>query len=85
MTPALTDACEKALHILLPDGGVLRGGRAALFILEAIGWTRTARLLRRQPLILVVEAVYALVSRNRPFFARFLFTRNSAEEDDIYG
>lgn len=75
MTDALAERCARALHVLAPDGTLLAGGRASLFVLERIGFPRLARLLRRRPLVWAVEWGYRLVARNRGFFARFLFRR----------
>jgi predicted DCC family thiol-disulfide oxidoreductase YuxK len=73
MTPDLFAACEKAIHVVTTDGHILRAGRAALFILERIGWGWAARLLRLPPFLWFVEIGYRIVAANRPFFARFLF------------
>jgi predicted DCC family thiol-disulfide oxidoreductase YuxK len=73
MTPALYEACQRAIHVITSDGRVLRAGRAALFILERCGLPWTARVLRVPPLVWMVELGYWLVARNRRFFARFLF------------
>ena len=73
MTPALHAACEKAVHVVKADGTILRAGRAALFVLEHIGWRRLARLLVLPPFIWAVEIGYYIVANNRPLFARFLF------------
>lgn len=80
MTPALRAACEKAVHVLLPGGTVLRAGRAALTVLELLGWKRTARLLLCPPLLWFVEIGYWIVAHNRSFFARLLFTREKDEK-----
>ena len=74
MNPVLSSACARAVHVVKPDGTILRAGRASLFILERIGWGWFARLLRLPPFIWLVELVYWFVARNRPFFARFMFT-----------
>lgn len=74
MTPELRAACEKSIHVLTGDGRVLRAGRAALFVLAALGHKTTARALGLPPLIWVVEAGYHIVAANRDFFSRFLFT-----------
>jgi predicted DCC family thiol-disulfide oxidoreductase YuxK len=79
MTPELFAACERAVHVLTPDGRVLRAGRATLYVLERIGWGRLARVLMLPPFIWLVELGYRVVASNRPFFARFLFTRESRE------
>jgi len=75
MTPALALACERAVHVITGEGKILRAGRAALFILERLGWGGFARLLTLPPFLWGVEAIYWIVARNRPFFAHFLFTR----------
>lgn len=75
MTDALAARCERAVHVLGPDGTLLAAGRASLFVLERIGqWPRLARLLRVPPLVWPVELGYWIVARNRRFFARFFFT-----------
>lgn len=74
MTPILEAACARAIHVVTADGTVLRGGRAALFILEQIGW-RWVRLLRLPPFLWGVEFGYRVVAAHRPFFARFLFRK----------
>ena len=75
MTPDLYAACERAVHVVTADGKVLRAGRACLFILERIGWGWQARVLRLPPFIWAIELGYRIVAANRPFFARFLFTK----------
>lgn len=75
MTPAVAEACAKAVHVVRADGEVLRAGRACLYALEQTGWRPLARLLSLPPFISVVELGYSIVARNRSFFARFLFTR----------
>jgi predicted DCC family thiol-disulfide oxidoreductase YuxK len=75
MTPELARACERALHVVLADGKVLRAGRAVLFVKEQLGWGWFARLLRRAPFIWFIEIGYRLVADHRPFFSRFVFRR----------
>ncbi len=75
MTDALAERCARALHVLAPDGTLLAGGRASLFVLERIGFPRLARLLRRPPLVWAVEWGYRLVARHRGVFTRVLFRR----------
>ena len=72
MTEALRDACRRAVHVRTMDGRWLRGGRACLFVLERIGWPRVARIAALPPLVWMIEAGYALVAHNRPFFSRLL-------------
>ncbi len=73
MTDALARRCARAVHVLAPDGTLLRAGRASLFVLGRIGFPRLARWLGRPPLAWAVEAGYWVVARNRAFFARFFF------------
>lgn len=63
------------MHVILPDGRILRAGRAVLRILEALGWGWLARVLALPPFIWAIELAYTIVARNRRFFAEFLFTR----------
>lgn len=80
MTPALFAACERAVHVLTTDGRTMRAGRAALFILRTIGrWSLAARILSVPPFVWLVELGYVLIARNRPFFGRFLFTKDYDE------
>lgn len=74
MTAELAKACARAVHVIKADGQVLRAGRAALFILENVGWGAVARVLACPPFIWIVELCYWVVARNRPFFAKFMFT-----------
>jgi predicted DCC family thiol-disulfide oxidoreductase YuxK len=80
MTPELFAACEKAVHVIRADGTILRAGRAVLFILEQIGWGGWAHFLELPPLVWCIEIGYWIVANNRPFFARFLFTREDERE-----
>lgn len=73
MTPELARACARAVHVITRDGLTLHAGRAALFILENIGWGVSARLLSYPPFIWIVELFYRIVANNRPFFARYFF------------
>lgn len=75
MTPALYAACDRAIHVLQPNGTLLRAGRASLFILAQIGWGWEAQLLMLPPFIWVAELGYWIISHNRPFFDRFLFRK----------
>jgi len=75
MTDALAARCARAVHVVAPDGTLLAGGRASLFVLERIGFSKLARVLRRPPLVWLVDLGYAVLARNRPFFARFFFRK----------
>lgn len=76
MTPPLYEACKKAAHVLTVDGRTLKAGRAALFILAEIGYPRwLIGPFTWPPVVWLTELGYELVARNRPFFSKFLFTR----------
>ena len=51
----------------------MRAGRAVLCLLGVIGYRGLVWPLRLPPLIWLVELAYVIVSRNRLFFARFMF------------
>jgi predicted DCC family thiol-disulfide oxidoreductase YuxK len=70
MTPALAEACARAVHVVRSDGTVLRAGRATLFVLERLGWGVLARVLAVPPFVWCVEVGYRVVARNRAFFSR---------------
>ena len=72
MTEALARACTDAVHVVLPDGSVLRGGDAVLWVLGDLGWPGVL-LLRRWPFLPMVEVFYSLVARNRLVFSRWFF------------
>ena len=75
MTPALYARSERAMQLLLPDGRQLKAGRAALTGLILINtFAGLARIGLVPPFSWVVELGYQILSRNRPFFARFLLT-----------
>lgn len=82
MTPTLYAACEHAVHVVAPDGTVTRAGRAVVLILEQIGYRPLARFLAFPPILWGFEIIYKIVAANRPFFARFLFTREDDENPE---
>lgn len=73
MTPALADACERSIHVIRSDGGMLRGGRAILFVWSELGIRWPQRLFGWPPMIWLVELGYLIVARNRHVFSRLLF------------
>lgn len=75
MTPGLAEACARAVHVVTADGEVLRGGAASLFVLDGVGYRRTARVLSLPVFRAFVDLAYRIVARNRRFFGRFLFRR----------
>lgn len=75
MTPEWYARCQQAVQVWTADGHVLQAGRACLEIGAVLGYRRLARLLARPPLLWGVEAVYRVVARHRPFFARWMFRR----------
>jgi len=79
MTPRLRRACARAVHVVTPEGKVLRAGRAALYLIGASGWPLAARVLSLPPLVWLVEIAYRIVAENRPFFGRFLLTNEQPD------
>jgi hypothetical protein len=73
MSDELAARCARAMHVITPDGRILRAGRASLFVLEKIGWPRLAAVLAQRPLIWIIELGYWVVARNRSLFSRVLF------------
>lgn len=76
MTPELAAACRGAVHVRARTGEWLRAGRACLFVLERIGWPRSARVAGVPPFVWMVELGYRVVARNRPFFSRWVAGRS---------
>lgn len=76
MTAELYKACRQAVHVITADGCIIKAGRAAMFVLEAIGYPRwLVRPFTWPPLVWLTELGYWLVANHRPFFSKFLFTR----------
>ena len=76
MTPGLYEACKKALHIVGPEGELVRAGRAGIFILEKLGYPLwLVRPFTWPPLVWFTELGYWLVANNRMFFSKFMFTK----------
>ena len=72
MTDALAARCARAVHVITPEGEVLRGGRASLYALDRVGWRRLAAVCARPPLRWLVEAGYRLVARSRALLSRLV-------------
>ena len=72
MTPELAQACDEAVHIVCPDGTLLRAGYGSLYVLRSVGWWWVTPLMW-PPLLWLVELAYWCIARNRIFFSRFLF------------
>jgi len=73
MTPALRSACAEAVHVVTADDEVLRAGRASVFVLDQLGFRRSAWLLGSRLLLPFVEVGYRIVARNRKLFSKFFF------------
>lgn len=78
LTPALREACRRAVHVVTTDGRVLHGGTACLFVLARIGHPRLARLLSLPPFSWAVALGYRIVVHNRELFNRLLFHSDEA-------
>ena len=70
MNDELRESCRRAIHVVTPEGELLRAGRASLHVLEEAGFRRLARIGRRVPLLWAVEIGYRIVARNRRIFSR---------------
>ena len=76
MTPQLYRACQRAVHVITAQGGVIKAGRAGMFILEELGYPRwLVRPFIWPPLVWFTELGYRVVANNRSLFSKFLFTR----------
>ena len=82
MTPALRRACVRAVHVITPDGRLLRAGRASMCVLGVIGWPGLAAILSTPPLIWGVEVGYQIVARNRELFAHVVLTNEAPAPGD---
>ena len=82
MTPELYAACQQAVHVITATGPVIRAGRAALFVLEEIGYPRwLVRPFSWPPLVWLTAEAYRVVANHRPFFGKFLFTGEIVDEE----
>jgi len=72
MTPELYGACTRELHVVRGDGRWLRAGRAALYILERLGWGLLPQWLSLPPFIWGVEMGYRILASNRLRLSRLL-------------
>lgn len=65
MTPARYEACKRAIHVIMPDGRVLRAGRAAMELLKVMGLRTLGTIGSFPPMIWFIELGYWLIARNR--------------------
>jgi predicted DCC family thiol-disulfide oxidoreductase YuxK len=63
MTDALYEACQRAVHVISPNGEVQRGGKAVIGVFAALGWP--VAWLRWPPFSWAVEAGYWFVAGHR--------------------
>lgn len=82
MTPELRKACKRAIHVVLPDGKILRAGRAGLFILGQSGYPILARIAGWTPFVWGVEIVYWLIARYRGKLYKWFFRRVDPQRDE---
>lgn len=68
--PSLTDeALDRAMHLVLPDGTVLPGARAAPAIMKMLpGWRAFAWVFRLPGVQAVADRIYAWVATHRHRF-----------------
>lgn len=72
MTDELREAAAGALHVLLPDGTIIVGDRAVVYVYEKLGYA-VAGVFRLPPLSWVSPLMYSVLANHRRFFARFAF------------
>ncbi|TNE44360.1 MAG: hypothetical protein EP343_31935 [Deltaproteobacteria bacterium] len=86
MTPEMYEACHYAIHVVKPNGEVLRAGRAAMFLLQQLGYPTLGRIGSWYPFIWFVELGYFLVARNRgrvyKYLAKGVCQKLFAEEEN---
>lgn len=80
MTPEIRAASEFAMHVILPDGEVRRGGRSVLTIFGTLGWPLMG-LLACPPFIWAIELGYWFVAKNRMLASRLFFTVDHDSSD----
>jgi len=78
MNSQLYEACRHAAHVITFEGQIISAGRAGMFVLETVGYPRwLVRPFTWPPLVWFTELGYKIVSNNRPFFSRILFTKEN--------
>ncbi|MFT4977348.1 MAG: putative DCC family thiol-disulfide oxidoreductase YuxK [Myxococcota bacterium] len=60
------------MHIIMPDGTVLRAGYGTLVVLREVGWWWMAPFMW-PPLLWLVELGYQIIARNRILFSKVIF------------
>jgi predicted DCC family thiol-disulfide oxidoreductase YuxK len=81
MTPQLYAACQQAVHVITAEGRIIKAGRAAMFVLEKIGYPPwLVHPLTWPPLVWLTELGYWIGANHRPFFSRFLFTKEADDD-----
>lgn len=75
MTPEMAEACRRAIHVVTADGQVLRAGRAAMFLLQHLGYPRLGKVGSWYPFVWFVELGYFVVARNRGRVYRWFFRK----------
>ena len=67
------------MHAIDEQGNVYRGGDAYVF-LQRVFNRPFSGLMGMQPIKALVDLAYRVVSSHRPFFARFLYTKEKWAE-----
>ncbi len=85
MTDDIYAACSDAVHIVLPDGTVRRGGDACRYLLEESNLRWLGLSMYVPPISWLLEPGYRTVARNRMFFSKVLFRagKNQPPRHDI--
>ncbi|MEP6755853.1 MAG: DCC1-like thiol-disulfide oxidoreductase family protein [Chthonomonadales bacterium] len=83
ITPELRTACQRSLHVIMPDGQILAAGKAALYVLSVSGQPTVAALLGLRIFSPIIEIGYRLIAKNRLLFSRIFFPRSKAEACEV--
>lgn len=81
MDARMKAACHEALHVVVAEGQVLRGGEAACFVAERVGFGPMAHLLQMGPLAFVTEVAYRQIALHRILISNLAFTEAPDDED----
>ncbi|MBK05100.1 MAG: hypothetical protein CL920_39600 [Deltaproteobacteria bacterium] len=81
MDDELRAACQRAVHVLFPDGKQLRAGRALLYILRTIGVPILPVVAGWIPFVWLVEGLYWLIARYRGKLYKYIFRRFDTKRD----
>ncbi len=73
ITDEIYEACVDAVHVVTPEGRVLRGGEACTYLLDRSSWAGAAAALKAPPLKWLLEPGYKTVANNRGLLSKVMF------------